>query len=173
MSPTALYPEDLAELTALHRPQVVASSVALVATIWTIVRKTAFSPSRRFEAKLAPIDFPDGRGNSRDSFGSGGHDAILAHERSGSIMSNSMSERYGGYPASLGRSDSGKDSMRAGSVRGGGAYPASIPYNPQPAAAGYGGPAYYQQPYHGGAGAQFSPAQRELPSLVPHALGLA
>ncbi|ORY91507.1 hypothetical protein BCR35DRAFT_68574 [Leucosporidium creatinivorum] len=131
---------------------VVASSIALVAAIWTIIRKTAFSPSRRFEAKLAPIDLVTGR-RDRDSF-DGGADAILAHGRSGSVMSGQMSERYGpnaGYAASLGRSDSGKGSLRTtgGSIRGGreGAYPGSIPYNPQPTA--YSGPAYYQQPYHG------------------------
>ncbi|KAM0788925.1 hypothetical protein ACM66B_003003 [Microbotryomycetes sp. NB124-2] len=114
---------------------VAASCVAIVLVSWTIFRKVVFSPSRRFEQKLASIDFRP----EDDPYASRSTDDILAsgaqHGRSGSVRSAAMSERFG----ALGRSGSAKSSLGGG--RGDPVHPASIPYN---------GPGYYQQPYHGG-----------------------
>lgn len=73
-----------------------------------------------------------------------------------------MSDRWGGggYAPSLGRSDSGKGSLREMAYA-----PQSIPYNAAPSPAAYGGPQYYQQPYHGGS--QYSASLRSSPSLSP------
>ncbi|GAA5955412.1 hypothetical protein JCM3765_006769 [Sporobolomyces pararoseus] len=128
---------------------VVASCVAGVAAIWTIIRKTAFSPSKRFESKLEPIDFvpevPD--------YSPGDH---RHHDRSQSQLSGAYGMQRGGgggdggYEASLARSDS-KGSLRgqgmAMSESGGGL--ASIPYQ---GPGGYVQPAYYGETansYHG------------------------
>lgn len=102
---------------------VVASCVAGIAAIWTIIRKTKFSPSKRFESKLEPIDFvPSGRigqnhqrnnesqssfpatGHSEEKFTSGGMAGYGAGngyagslERSGSEKSSAPDPSYGGY----------------------------------------------------------------------------
>ncbi|KAK4057885.1 hypothetical protein OIO90_001104 [Microbotryomycetes sp. JL221] len=130
---------------------VAASCVAIVLVSWTIFRKVVFSPSRRFESKLAPIEFkPD-----HDPYGAGADrstDDILTsgaqHGRAASVRSAAMSERYG----ALGRSGSEKSSLR-GMTRADTSYPASIPYS---------GPGYYQQPYHGGS--SYGNAQPGWPS---------
>ncbi|GAA6004876.1 hypothetical protein JCM10207_008438 [Rhodosporidiobolus poonsookiae] len=128
---------------------VVASCVAGVAAIWTIIRKTKFSPSRKFEAKLEPIDFVPGRDGdgSGAAGGRGAHDRMFAvqaydHQRSVSQASGGGygGAAGGGYAASLARSDSGKDSLRGMGMSESGHGMASIPYN---------GPSYAPAPYYG------------------------
>lgn len=112
---------------------VVASSIALIAAVWTIIRKVAFSPSRKFEAKLAPIEWDDpAKPGRRDSYVSAGAGPLLA--RNGSMGSDKDSLRHNG-------------SMR-GDMQGMG-YPASIPYQSPAAPLPHGGPAYVQQHYSG------------------------
>ncbi|BGP15074.1 hypothetical protein JCM10213_002781 [Rhodosporidiobolus nylandii] len=119
---------------------VVASCVAGIAAIWTIIRKTKFSPSRKFEAKLAPIDFVPG--GADDPHLQGDHVGMLAHQRSQSQMSGAYGAGGGGYAASLARSDSGgKNSMRGMAMSESAHSLPSIPYN---------GPQYVQASYHGG-----------------------
>ncbi|GAA5880193.1 hypothetical protein JCM1840_004874 [Sporobolomyces johnsonii] len=131
---------------------VVASCVAGVAAIWTIIRKTKFSPSRRFEAKLEPIDFVDPyAAHGPEDRGS---DAILEHQRSQSVMSGGYAGMgAGGYAGSLARSDSGKGSLRGMGMSESSQHLPTIPY---------GGPAYVQAPYYGG-GAYSSPPQPGYP----------
>ncbi|GAA6042544.1 hypothetical protein JCM8097_004659 [Rhodosporidiobolus ruineniae] len=114
---------------------VVASCVAGVAAIWTIIRKTKFSPSRKFEAKLEPIDFvPDHDDPAHGLVGGNGQ-----HQRNMSQMSGGNGGAYaGGYAASLARSDSGKNSVRGGVAMSESLH--AIPYN---------GPQYVQAPYYG------------------------
>jgi hypothetical protein len=64
--------------------------------IWTIVRKTKFSTSRKFEDRLAPVDFIGG--DAHDSFEREEHDAIANHA-GGTGRS--------AYAPSVARSDSG------------------------------------------------------------------
>ncbi|BGP47178.1 hypothetical protein JCM10450v2_003030 [Rhodotorula kratochvilovae] len=135
---------------------VVASVLALIGAVWTIVRKTKFSPSRRFEAKLAPIDYaPDAVHRSGDD----DRDAILAHARNGSQMSavgHGATYGAGGahYAPSLARSDSGKTSDRGGMAMSESMHNVGgIPYN---------GPAYVQAPYYG------APAYGQAQAGYPH-----
>ncbi|GAA5971768.1 hypothetical protein JCM11641_001508 [Rhodosporidiobolus odoratus] len=114
---------------------VVAACVAGAAAIWTIVRKTKFSPSRKFEAKLEPIDFVPGQDPHND------HAANMAHQRNQSQMSGAYGG--GGYAASLARSDSGKSGMRGMAMSESQHSIPSLPYN---------GPQYHQAPYYGSAG---------------------
>ncbi|GAA5925448.1 hypothetical protein JCM1841_004859 [Sporobolomyces salmonicolor] len=120
---------------------VVASCVAGVAAIWTIIRKTKFSPSRRFEAKLEPIDFVDPYAAHGQA--DRGGDAILEHQRSQSVMSGGYAGMGAGYAGSLARSDSGKGSLRGMGMSESSQHLPTIPY---------GGPAYVQAPYYGGGG---------------------
>ncbi|KAM0746612.1 hypothetical protein T439DRAFT_360296 [Meredithblackwellia eburnea MCA 4105] len=157
---------------------VVASCVAGVAAIWTIIRKTKFSPTKRFEARLEPIDFVPGRrdsfpggagasssGSIHDQYGPGG----VAHGRSPSAMSMSSAAQAGSYgtggayPASnLARSDSGGRSLRAAPVSEVSYLPGSIiPYNQ----ASYSGQPYYNNaPSYGGGygGDQYSSQYADL-----------
>lgn len=54
---------------------IVGSVVAGIIIIWTIIRKVKFSPSKRFENKLAPIEYIPGErggaGGDADSFDEG------------------------------------------------------------------------------------------------------
>ncbi|GAA6046391.1 hypothetical protein JCM3770_004896 [Rhodotorula araucariae] len=137
----------------------VASSLALIGAVWTIVRKTKFSPSRRFEAKLAPIDYaPDAVHRSGDD----DRDAILAHARNGSQLSVVGHGGAGAhYAPSLARSDSGKMSDRGGMVMSESLHNVgSIPYN---------GPAYVQAPYYGAPA--YSQAQPGYPHEQAYAYG--
>jgi hypothetical protein len=92
---------------------VVASVVAGCLAIWTVIRKTALSPSRRFNNRLAEVDFV---AEPTDP------DLLPGHGRNGSRMSTgpgvggqgTYGASAGGYAASLARSDSGKDSLRGG-----------------------------------------------------------
>ncbi|GAA5893169.1 uncharacterized protein JCM6883_007586 [Sporobolomyces salmoneus] len=135
---------------------VVASCVAGVGAIWTIIRKTKFSPSKRFESKLEPIDFVP----EVPEYGN--------HNRSQSQFSGVGGGAYGGsgggYAESLARSDS-KASLRGQgmtmSESGGGL--ASIPYQQSPT--GYG-----QQPFYGEGAYHGSPQlgyPQEQPTYYP------
>ena len=64
--------------------------------LWTIVRKTKFSTSRKFDDRLAPVDFIGG--DAHDSFEREEHDAIVNHA-GGTGRS--------AYAPSVARSDSG------------------------------------------------------------------
>ncbi|GAA6005504.1 uncharacterized protein JCM10292_007370 [Rhodotorula paludigena] len=123
---------------------VVASCVAAAGIIWTIVRKTKFSPSRKFEDRLEPIDYtPEWNHGARHDDGDG--DAFLAHARNGSGMSGGAgAAARGAYAPSLARSDSGKTSMHGG--YGGAVMSESM--HPMPSIP-YAGPGYVQQSYFG------------------------
>ncbi|GJN89771.1 hypothetical protein Rhopal_002760-T1 [Rhodotorula paludigena] len=130
---------------------VVASCVAAAGIIWTIVRKTKFSPSRKFEDRLEPIDYtPEWNHGARHDDGDA--DAFLAHARNGSGMSGSAgatargagATARGAYAPSLARSDSGKTSMHGG--YGGAVMSESM--HPMPSIP-YAGPGYVQQSYFG------------------------
>ncbi|GAA5832131.1 hypothetical protein JCM3766R1_003732 [Sporobolomyces carnicolor] len=132
---------------------VVASCVAGVAAIWTIIRKTKFSPSKRFESKLEPIDFVP----EVPEYGSRNHHDRSQSQLSGTVGGGGMYDR--GYEASLARSDS-KASLRgqgmAMSESGGGL--ASIPYQQSSS--------YAQQAYYG-EGAYHSSPQLGYPHEQP------
>ncbi|GAA5937348.1 uncharacterized protein JCM15063_002880 [Sporobolomyces koalae] len=124
---------------------VVASCVGGIAAIWTIIRKTKFSPSKRFESKLEPIDFVPEVPVS-GPYGGRGTGAA------------------GGYEASLARSDS-KGSYAAGGVAmsESGDRLASIPYQGPSSMGGYGG-----QPYYAGGGANVGEVYPSPPLGYPH-----
>ncbi|GAA5865458.1 hypothetical protein JCM3774_005645 [Rhodotorula dairenensis] len=135
---------------------VVGSVLVGALAIWYIIRKTALSPSKRFEKRLrSELDFSpsptDPDLNDHDSYEPDDAHLVpgtLAHARNISGMSNDRP--YGmagqgvapGYAASLARSDSGKN---------------SLPGTPPQMSEGlhamptmpYGGPQYIQQPYYG------------------------
>ncbi|GAA5822108.1 hypothetical protein JCM11251_004860 [Rhodosporidiobolus azoricus] len=129
---------------------VVASCVAAVAVIWTIIRKTKFSPSRRFEAKLEPIDFvPDHDDPAHGLVGTHHH-----HRNESNWSGGAGAYGNAGYAASLARSDSaGKESMRGMAMSESSHNIPSIPYN---------GPAYVQNPYYG------APAYTNAQPGYPH-----
>ncbi|BGP23823.1 hypothetical protein Rt10032_c05g2458 [Rhodotorula toruloides] len=123
---------------------VVASVVAGCLAIWTVIRKTALSPSRRFNNRLADVDYvaeptdPDlipehGRNGSQLSGpGLGGQ---------GSFAGPAHPATAAGYAASLARSDSGKESLRGGVAMSESMHNLpSIPYVQQPY---YGAPVAY------------------------------
>ncbi|KAL8277959.1 hypothetical protein RQP46_009591 [Phenoliferia psychrophenolica] len=162
---------------------VIASCVAGIAAIWTIIRKTKFSPSRRFEAKLAPIAFGGDR-TGRDSLEGDNFGPGIAHNRSQSAMSNhsganagSFQTGSGAYPSSnLARSDSGGNgSLRGAPMTEVSHLPGSIPYSQS----SYTGQPYYagQSPYGAGAagypaenshGGQYADLQRGPSSARPY-----
>ncbi|SCV70871.1 BQ2448_3633 [Microbotryum intermedium] len=141
-SPTATTANDTANKpsssglskTALIIIIAVASSVGFIGLVWTIIRKTAFGTSKRFDAKLEPIEWTEPvEQHHRDEtypYGSLGGNA-----RNGSLRGTTV----GASAASLGRSDSDKGSERGGMAE---VYPHTIPYN---------GPAYVAAPYYGNA----------------------
>ncbi|GAA6062221.1 hypothetical protein JCM10212_006456 [Sporobolomyces blumeae] len=146
---------------------VVASCVAGIAAIWTIIRKTKFSPSRRFEAKLEPIDFvpevPEYGHHSATAAGGGGGGgggAGVMRERSQSSLSGAYLN--GGYEPSLARSDS------KGSVRGLG--PSDSNSHLNVGTIPYQGPGYVQAPYYGAPAPSYSPQlgyPQEQPTYYP------
>ncbi|SCZ98804.1 BZ3500_MvSof-1268-A1-R1_Chr7-1g09277 [Microbotryum saponariae] len=121
--------------TALIIIIAVASSVGFIGLVWTIIRKTAFGTSKRFDAKLEPIEWtePVEQHHRDETYPYG---SLGASGRNGSLRGTTA----GASGASLGRSDSGKGSDRGGAMAE--AYPQSIPYN---------GPAYVAAPYYGNA----------------------
>ncbi|BGP31177.1 hypothetical protein JCM10296v2_002941 [Rhodotorula toruloides] len=123
---------------------VVASVVAGCLAIWTVIRKTALSPSRRFNNRLAEVDYV---AEPTDP------DLLPGHGRNASQMSGPGAGGQGGfggqphpamagaYAPSLARSDSGKDSLRGGVAMSESMHNLpSIPYVQQPY---YGAPASY------------------------------
>ena len=101
---------------------VVASCVAAIIAVWTIIRKTKFSPSRKFEAKLEPLSFKPGGGRKGGHHDDDDMDNFFAqHERK---------ESYAG-------------SHRSGSLRGGAA--SHLGYSPSVTA--FGGLPRSQSPY--------------------------
>jgi len=103
----------------------------LLYLIWTIVRKTKFSTSRKFEDRLAPVAFIGG--DDHNSFEREEHDAIVDHA-GGTGRS--------AYAPSVARSDSGgKYSNFGGNNMS--EYGHGLPYQPsafsgrEPAAMGY------------------------------------
>ncbi|SGY79401.1 BQ5605_C008g05122 [Microbotryum silenes-dioicae] len=121
--------------TALIIIIAVASSVGFIGLVWTIIRKTAFGTSKRFDAKLEPIEWtePVEQHHRDETYPYG---SLGGSGRNGSLRGTTV----GASAASLDRSDSGKGSDRGGAMAE--AYPQSIPYN---------GPAYVAAPYYGNA----------------------
>ncbi|GAA5955488.1 hypothetical protein JCM8115_006769 [Rhodotorula mucilaginosa] len=134
---------------------VVGSVLVGALAIWYIIRKTALSPSKRFEKRLrSELDFSpnptDPDLNDHNSYEADDAHLVpgtLAHARNISGMSDDRP--YGmagqgvapGYASSLARSDSGKNSLPGTPQmsEGLGAMP-TVPY---------GGAQYMQQPYYG------------------------